>query len=203
MKTIFISILFLTVLSCKNSEEAPKLDAQKIMDINEIVEVIVLEDSLPVLKNTDDRGKLYEDLIKLNILIPEKPKNNIHIPPLPEFPNISIDELLHHKKGAFFKSKDSLYIIEQNSYPEKLKIDKRFKTKFNLITIEEFKRKKSRDEFYSYYIISLPVFSLDNQNAYVELNHYCGGLCGSGSSIYLKKINGKWKIIDFWGNWIS
>jgi hypothetical protein len=46
--------------------------------------------------------------------------------------------------------------------------------------------------------MTIPLFSLDNQKAYVELGYYCGTLCGYGEAIYLKKINGKWTIVEKW-----
>ena len=103
----------------------------------------------------------------------------------------------------FFTSKDSLCLLQQNLNPKKLKIDKNFAEKLNLTTKEEELNKRKTDRKYNYFEITMPIFSLDKNKAYLEINHYCGGLCGSGKSIFLKKINGKWKIIDKWRTWIS
>ncbi|WP_220485267.1 hypothetical protein, partial [Flavobacterium sp. SOK18b] len=58
-----------------------------------------------------------EDLIKLDIYIPEKRKNNNPIPPPPPsfFNVISLETLLHYKieNELFFNSNDSLYLLQQ------------------------------------------------------------------------------------------
>jgi hypothetical protein len=51
--------------------------------------------------------------------------------------------------------------------------------------------------------MTIPIFSLDNQKAYVELGYHCGTLCGYGKAIYLKKVSGKWIIVKKFRTWIS
>ncbi|OCB71792.1 hypothetical protein [Flavobacterium crassostreae] len=208
MKSLLLILLVsLSFTKCKNISDEPEFNSSKIKDISEIVKTVILEDSLNVLKN-DKKTKMFcEDLIKLDIYIPEKRKDNEPIPPPPppSFNNISIQNLLNNKieNQIFFTSKDSLYLLKQNLNPQKLKIEKEIVEKINLTSKEKEINKKGKGEFYNFYEMTIPIFSSDNQKAYVELNHYCGRLCGSGKSIYLKKINGKWKIVDKWRTWIS
>lgn len=204
MKNIILIITFLSLLSCKNSEEKPEFEVSKVKDVNEILKTIIIEDSLNVSKNGKDSRMLCEELIKLNIYIPEKTKDGkIPPPPPPSFNNVSIEDLLHYRKSGFFSSKDSLHLLKQNSNPQKFKIDQVLFEKINQTTKEKEINKKKIGKSYNFYEMTIPVFSLDNQKAYIELNHYCGSLCGNGISIYLKKIHGKWKIIDKWKTWTS
>jgi hypothetical protein len=206
-KLILILLVSLSFTKCKNNDNQAEIDSSKINEINEIVKTVILEDSLNVLKNNKESKKFCEELIKLNIYIPEKRKNNEPNPPPPppSFYKISIENLLYYKieNEMFFTSKDSLYLLQQNLNPEKLKIEKVILQKINLTTEEREITKRKNGELYNFYVMTIPIFSSDNKKAYVELNHYCGGLCGSGKSIYLKKINKKWKIVDKWRTWIS
>jgi hypothetical protein len=206
MKNILLILLVsLSLTKCKNINNETEIDSSKIKDINEIVKTVILEDSLNVLKSEKESKMFCEELIKLEIYIPEKSKNNEQIPPPPSFNYISIENLLYYKieNEMFFTSKDSLFLLQQNMNPKKLKIEKSVVEIINSTTKQKEKIKKEKGESYNFYEMTIPIFSSDKQKAYLELNHYCGGLCGSGKSIYLKKINGKWKVIDKWRTWIS
>ena len=205
MRYIILLITFLSIFSCKNSESEVEFTSSKIKEINEIVKVIITEDSLEVSKNTNDKSMLCKELIKLNIYIPEKPKNGeILLPPPPSFNDVSITDLLNYnRKSIFFKDIDSLYLLKQNLNPAKLEIDSNIVRDVNFTAKDKEISKKKTEKLYSYYEMTIPIFSLNNEVAYVELNHYCGRLCGSGQSLYLKKIDGKWKIIEKRGTWIS
>jgi hypothetical protein len=205
MRNIILSIAFFSIFSCKNSESKVEFTSSRVKEINEIVKVIITEDSLEVFGKAKGKKMLCKELIKLDIYIPEKPKNGeIPLPPPPSFNDVSITYLLHYgKKSTFFKAVDSLNLLKQNLNPEKLKVDSGLVGKVNFTTKDKEIHKKETGESYNFYEITIPVFSLNGQVAYLELNHYCGSLCGSGKSIYLKKINGKWKVIEKWKTWIS
>jgi len=208
MKKIFLILLVsLSFTNCKKINNETEFDSSKIKDINEIVKTVILEDSLNVLINGKGTKMFCEELIKLDIYIPERRTDNEPIPPPPppSFNDISIENLLYSKieNEIFFTSKDSLYLLQQNLNPQTRKIEKEVVEKINSTTKEKELKKKKLGESYNFYEMTIPIFSSDNQKAYLELNHYCGGLCGSGKSIFLKKINGKWKIIDKWRTWIS
>ena len=205
-KLILILLVSLSFTKCKKINNETEFDYSQINEINDVVNTVILEDSLNVLKNGKKSEMICEELIKLDIYIPEKIKDNEPIPPPPpSFNDISIENLLHYKieNEMFFTSKDSLYLLQQNLNPKKLKIKKKLAEKINLTTKNKEINKRKISKPYSYYEMTIPIFSLDKNKAYLELNHYCGSLCGSGKSIYLKKINGKWKIVDKWRTWIS
>lgn len=201
MKRItFCAVLFIAFSCSQNKKEKPNINSESITNINEIVEAIIIQDSLDVFSKSKDSPMFCSELRKLNILIPEKNENGLIPPPPPR--DIYITTLLSEKIiGERFSAKDSLFILEQNSNPEKLKIEKKLLSKLNSITIEEALIKSKK--LFTLYEMTIPVFSIDRQKAYVELDHHCSGLCGSGLAIYLQKINGKWQIIEKWQTWIS
>lgn len=54
------------------------------------------------------------------------------------------------------------------------------------------------------YEISMPVLSLDKKTAIIKIVENCNCLLGGQGGTYLyKKINGKWKRIKSFNNWIS
>jgi hypothetical protein len=52
-------------------------------------------------------------------------------------------------------------------------------------------------------IISLPLFSKDENSILVSVNIHCGGLCGGGYIYVFKKINGKWTTVFSKNSWVS
>lgn len=205
MKKIFLLIVFsIFLVNCKSKNEENELYVSKIKEINEIVKTIIAQDSLNVSKNEKESNMFCVDLVKLNIEIQEKRKDGIKTIPIP-FNSVLLDNLLNRKINGemFFSKKDSLTLIEQNSNPYKIRIDSEIISKINSTTREKELEKRKKGNLYRFYEMNIPIFSLDKNKAYVELGYHCGSLCGSGKAIYLKKINGKWKIIDIWQTWIS
>ncbi len=203
----FLGIMYLA--SCNNKNKEAEFDSTKIGEINEIVKTVILEDSLNVLINGKESLLFCEELIKLDIFIPKKSKHNelnSPPPPPPPFRNaISIERLksIYIENELFFSSTDSLCLLEQKLNPKKLKIEKSLAKNINLTSNEEETNKRKANKYFSYFEMTIPIFSKDKNKAYLELNHYCGGLCGSGVSIMLRKIKGKWKIVDKQETWVS
>ena len=202
-KITLYTIIIIAFCSCQNKKEKTNIASEEIKNINEIVEAIIIQDSLNVYSKSEDSTFFCTELRKLKIHIPPKKKNNdfILIPSDGKY----ITSFIPFKiKGyTFFSSKDSLYLLEQNSNPEKLAIEKKLINKLNNTTIEKIKIRRKNKQRSRFYEMTIPVFSVDRQSAYVELDYHCGGLCGDGQVIFLKKINGKWKIIVQWQSWIS
>lgn len=211
-KSIFILTLSIFILSCnKKNENLQKkveliekpLSLKEIKDINSIVETVIIHDSLKVLKSNDYTNFLCHDLRRLPIDIPEKQANGLVLPPAPG--RIYLTELLNEKinNEIFFTEKDKSNLIAQNSKPSKFIIDKSILKNINSTSFEKENAKRKKGENYRFYEMTIPIFSLDNQKAYIELGYHCGTLCGHGKAIYLKKLNGKWIIVKKFGTWIS
>jgi hypothetical protein len=206
MKNLILGlIIYLSFTSCKNSNYKIEFDSSKINEVNNIVEAIIIQDSLDVLKSKKESSYFLENLVKLNIIIPVKEKKGVVTIPLPFFNNVTSEHLITRKINdkLFFTKIDSANIVSQNSYPNELKLAKKIMSEINSITIEEVKAKRKKEEYLNLYTMSIPIFSLDNKKAYVQLDNHCGRLCGEGIEIFLEKINGKWKIIFKQGTWVS
>jgi hypothetical protein len=202
MKNIILICVFFMLSGCKDIGNETELPSFTIKNINEIVETIIIQDSLSVSKNDKNSISFCVNLIKIKISIPVKGENLL--PPIP-FNNVSIDQLLNLRIGneTFFFRGDSVYLVSQTLKQKVFKIDQKIIKKINSTTIEKETSKQKRGEKYEFYEMTIPVFSKDHTKAYVELNHYCGGLCGSGKAILLSKTNGKWRMIDKYRTWIS
>jgi tRNA nucleotidyltransferase/poly(A) polymerase len=202
-KITLYTILIIVFCSCQNKKEETNIASEEIKNINEIVEAIIIQDSLNVFSKSEDSTMFCSELRRLNIYIPEKRNDGLNLPPPPQ--DIYITQLINSKtkEESFFSSKDSLYLLKQNSNPEKLKIGKDLINKLNSTTIEKAIIRNKKVHPFRFYEMTIPVLSLDRQKAYVQLGYHCGGLCGNGKAIYLKKVNGKWKIIEKWKTWIS
>lgn len=75
----------------------------------------------------------------------------------------------------------------------------------NRVSLDEAWKK-----FYEYFpeatgwtSVSLPGYSPDGEIAIVYMAHYCGSLCGGGTYLYLRRINGQWKVLVNFPGWIS
>ena len=200
MRRLILILTFSSLLSCKNSKE--KAELAKANNINEIVETVITEDSLNVLKTKTNSKRLNEDLTVIDIYTPVKDKYGfIHTSPIHRSAwEVSIEDILRYKNIGLFSSKDSLYLLKQNSNPQKFKIDETILQKVNQTT---WKKEFDLGTKHDYYEMTIPLFSLDNKNAYLELIHLYGQMQGTGKAIYLKKINGRWKIIKKKAKWIS
>jgi hypothetical protein len=60
-------------------------------------------------------------------------------------------------------------------------------------------------EGFSHSLISFSriLFSRDDSDALVKFSMVCGGLCGSGSTIHLRKSSRGWAIVNRCGGWVS
>ncbi|MFB9079330.1 hypothetical protein ACFFLS_05565 [Flavobacterium procerum] len=204
MKNIILILIFLVFSSCEKKEKRDESSILKSKNINEIVAAVIAQDSLPVSKNNASSRMFCVDLTKINIYIPEK-SDNPNLPPPPSFNGISINQLLKSKvkEEIFFSTADSAFLISQNKEQNEFQIEEEIIKKINSTTSKEEKIKQEKGEKYDFYKITIPVFSKDMTKAYVELNHFCGSLCGEGRVLFLSKINGKWIIVANYQKWIS
>jgi hypothetical protein len=56
---------------------------------------------------------------------------------------------------------------------------------------------------FGYFVVSDAGMNLNETEALLYIDHFCGGLCGGGDYVLLRKINGTWRVIDSYFAWIS
>ena len=179
-------------LSCQNNKKKNIVN-ERSNEIEKIVECVILQDSLNVFKNDSTSIPLSKELQKLKVY--HLDLNAKNIPPKPEN-GIYLDDLFYyHLDVNFIPKKDSLNLLNQNQVFKTYLIDNSFSKKIKLTTFKEQKKKfrANRDAVFLY--LTIPIFSSNNNKAYVEINEICFGNCGWGKGIYLEKKNGKWKIV--------
>lgn len=213
-------ILIVLLFSCVQVKPKKVFSLPNFNDINDIIETIVLKDSLPVLLDNSESDTVHTkglpdyiihhgnkplsvDLSKMKVIVPEiSPKGltRVYLENM-----VDISELLNAKvKGEnFFSEDDSLYFLFQNDTLKQFRINEKFANKLTQTTFAEQSNRRKTNERINYYDLTIPVFSLDNKKAYVEVTYNCSGLCGGATAIYLEKINGVWTIMHTLTLWIS
>ncbi|WP_177763718.1 hypothetical protein [Flavobacterium sp. I3-2] len=216
MKKIVLIFSFLIfIISCEKREEkmiieqpepitVKEISAEEITEINLIIEAIIQQNGLDVLKSDkDSENVLLENLIKVHIELDEIDSEGNKLLPSPN--GIFLSELIGNKfeNKVYFTSEDSIYILQQNTYADSIKIAASILEKVNTKESVKEKLRNNSDLYFGEYEISIPILSKDKQTAYVELSYFCGALCGNGSILILKKSDGKWKVVEDIFTWIS
>ncbi|MEO8887267.1 MAG: hypothetical protein ABI367_14470 [Mucilaginibacter sp.] len=196
MNKILLLLGIVILFGCNsNPKQAFPIPNEK--DINEIVKAVIKADSVYF----SDK-KLSVDLYKIKIVRPNS-IDGVYIPP-PVGGNLNINQLIDtvHYKKLFFSKKDSLYLLFQNDTLKKFRIDSSLVTNFKTTTnaIQAQNRKIDKPE--SFIQISIPIFSLDQNHAYIQNDYLCS-TCGGGMGIFLEKIKGHWKIVQAFRTWYS
>jgi hypothetical protein len=203
MRNYLLFIIILTFSSCKNEQTKPVFSLPNSNDINEIVETIITFGNLPVTRkdSTEYSFPISSELQKLDIFFPEKEKETP--PPPPVFNEISIYDLLHSNLlNKNFAERDSAYFLFQNQEMKSFILDEKITKKLIVTDFEKQIAKKKSGEPKRFYYLSIPIFSFDNNKAYVEVTCICAG-CGGANSIFLEKIKNKWTIIDRSTLWMN
>jgi hypothetical protein len=56
---------------------------------------------------------------------------------------------------------------------------------------------------FGYFVVSHIGLNLDETEALLYVDHFCGGLCGGGNYILMRKVNGAWHVVDHYLRWVS
>ncbi len=188
MKVCLLVSIFL-LISCKE-----KFTYVSQNDITEVVESILQFDSISLGKKGDsiqfkNWKPVQSSLIKTNVY-PEKYFNEDKI----YNPNteIRISSLLKITTNGkkIFTSKDSMYLLAQNDTLKNVEIFNDLKDEY----LVSRRKNISEDDNYSYYELSIPIFSKNKNNCYIQLNP--NERCNLGYFFILEKINNKWTVID-------
>jgi len=54
-----------------------------------------------------------------------------------------------------------------------------------------------------YFVVSRVGLNLNKTEALLYVDHFCGGLCGGGEYVLMRKVNGAWHVVDSHGTWVS
>jgi hypothetical protein len=56
---------------------------------------------------------------------------------------------------------------------------------------------------FGYFVVSHAGLNLSKTEAILYVDHFCGGLCGGGGYILMRKVNGVWHFVDEHSTWVS
>ena len=107
--------------------------------------------------------------------------------------------------------------IEKDTLNLIVAVDKRFETakklntkKFIFKDFKELPKKIELENWSEKYkkfigVMSFSKITFDNkkESGTLEVSYHCGGKCGLGYKVYLKMINGNWKVLKAEDTWIS
>jgi len=93
-----------------------------------------------------------------------------------------------------------LYILFQNDTLKHFGFETKFIKNKKFTNNTEQQRNMRLDRYLKYFELSIPIFSSDQQSAYVEVNKFCPE-CGCGFAFFVKKINGNWQIVQRTNTW--
>jgi len=54
-----------------------------------------------------------------------------------------------------------------------------------------------------FFVVSHVGLNLQKTEALVYVEHFCGGLCGGGEYVLMRKVNGVWHVADHHNTWVS
>ncbi|WP_156180712.1 hypothetical protein [Rufibacter radiotolerans] len=187
--------------SCGNEKTVDtKLPLPPEIELHSIIRTIIQEDSLPVLIGKSGQYSLSAVVNSFRILL----DTSNHPVVLPG-EGIRWKDLLSVKADSLGTSKlfapeDSAYLMLLNStWLKKRNTIKNLRAdgiKVEALLNLEEKLNESPGKATAFYIFSNPVVSKDFSRAYIELAFACDRLCGYGHSYSLKKVDGRWRIVN-------
>jgi hypothetical protein len=54
-----------------------------------------------------------------------------------------------------------------------------------------------------FFVVSPVGLNLNNTEALLYVERFCGGLCGGGEYVLMRKVDGVWRVVDRHGTWVS
>jgi len=56
---------------------------------------------------------------------------------------------------------------------------------------------------FGFFVVSHVGLNMNKTEALLYVDHFCGGLCGGGKYVLMRKVNGAWHVVDHHGTWVS
>lgn len=214
MKSFLVVLLASLVVACSQKDKvAYSMPDEK--EVNEVVETILLRSKNPIFVDQTiidttsgfDRNNFNreETLVRLNVELEKftvvrfdvNSENKIPDPPH-SIPFITLIEFNHPDTSKFFTLSDSTYIQYQNNQYQHFAYTGAYLKQLNIV-----KASKSIVLEKSYYGVSVPIFSMDQKTAYVEVTYHCSEFCSEAYGYILVKKNDSWTIAKKKLIWIS
>jgi hypothetical protein len=54
-----------------------------------------------------------------------------------------------------------------------------------------------------FFVVSHVGLNLKKTEALLYIDHFCGGLCGGGAYVFMRKVSGVWYVVDLRSTWVS
>jgi hypothetical protein len=184
MPKFLLFILAIALLGCKGPIR--KYRTHNSNDINQVIKAVIIQDSL------------YLNKLPFNSQLGRLVFNRQWM-----F-SFKIDSLFSESRPTYFDEADYPYISFQRGNDTSFTVDKSTLPKISFTTLAEHKAKNktTQGQFY-FYEMSVPLFSVDQQLAYIQVTLYYMKSQGVGYEYFLRKTNGKWTIVFKEQTWIS
>jgi hypothetical protein len=215
---IIIGLFTASFISCVQKEkkvESIRLYGQT--ELYEIIDTLIRSEDANTNVVVQELGKLFKKKSSVGFGVVGNVVTDPPPPPLP--PGIEnyferdFFETLYKEK--LIDSIDVDYLFNQVDSSHVFGLDS---TKVKCILVKDsiirtyFDKEKGKNGYeqlyekyraHSFVRFSTPLISADRTKVIININYHCGGLCGHGSTLLLKKINRKWKIIYTKTTWVS
>ena len=56
---------------------------------------------------------------------------------------------------------------------------------------------------FGFFVVSHVGLNLNKTEALLYLDHFCGGLCGGGDYVLMRKVNSAWHVVERHMTWVS
>lgn len=105
--------------------------------------------------------------------------------------------LLYHNK--YFNKSDEKYAFFQNDVLKESLLTKNLVAPFELSPQRELTKTDST----FFYELTIPIFSANHNTAFVKVTFICFKHWGRCDALFLRKLNGKWRIVSQDMLWIA
>jgi len=156
----------------------------------------------------------------INFVIQNGNKSPKNYKIITEDPNVKYDSKYESKYfikkilKEYFSSKDIKSIQEQFKTRNQFSLNPKYILNLRIIHEDKLSSYSSEGKYFwtefekkygkgGFLFIGKPIFTTDKKRVIINYGYYCGGLCGSGERIILKKSNNGWVIEKVVSGFIS
>jgi hypothetical protein len=211
-KFLIIFLVAFSIFSCQNSESEKyiKIENEAINDI--ILEMTNFEEMKRLNKWNNEKLELYivSELDTSSAWLHEPKGYTILINDI----DLSKEEIESNKKEyenelAKYEKEKELFIDLKNGKIKTRNLNYKFlNEKLNIHLIETKKIEKlesfsTKENEFGYLFISRIIFNRNFTKGYLHFDFFCGNGCAWDNNIEIKKVNGKWKITEYFSGGIA